>query len=125
MSPSQPPVLRAVLFDFDATLTEPGAIDFSKLKKELGSPAYQPVLEFIHGLSSRDEQRKALRILDRYEMDAAKVSVPNSTAEDLICYLRSKSLPIGIIEHFGIRSSPFRGQASEPLPEKVFGGESA
>ena len=42
--------LRAVLFDFDGTLTRPGALDFAALKREVGCPPGSLVLEWIEAL---------------------------------------------------------------------------
>ena len=39
--------LRAVLFDFDGTLTVPGQLDFAAIKREVGCPPDQLVLEWI------------------------------------------------------------------------------
>ena len=42
--------IRAVLFDFDGTLTRPGSLDFQQLREELASPVGAPILEYIQGL---------------------------------------------------------------------------
>ena len=42
--------VKAVLFDFDGTLTEPGSLDFLLLKETMGCPPYSPILEFIEDL---------------------------------------------------------------------------
>ena len=39
--------ISAVLFDFDGTLTKPGALNFSQFKKSIGCPVDRPILEFI------------------------------------------------------------------------------
>ena len=44
--------IKAVLFDFDGTLTKPGALDFPLLKKTIGCPSDIPVLEFINRIAS-------------------------------------------------------------------------
>jgi len=95
---------KAVLFDFDGTLTKPGALDFSVIKKTIGCPADQPVLEFIEGLADPDQQEKARAILERFEISAAMNSEPNPGAEELILYLRSNNLRIGIISRNSLQS---------------------
>jgi hydrogenase expression/formation protein HypE len=90
-------LIRAVLFDFDGTLTEPGSIDFEVIKKAVGCPKGIPVLEFIAGLSSAAERAEASRILDGFEAEAARQSRPNKGAEEMIDWLRMRGLQVGII----------------------------
>ena len=40
-------IIKGVLFDFDGTLTRPGALDFPAIKQELGCPADQAILEYL------------------------------------------------------------------------------
>lgn len=89
--------IKAVLFDLDGTLTLPGALDFSIIKKKLGCPADLPVLEFIDAIDRPSEKEKALRALDKFETEGARNSLPNPEAEALVRYLRSLNLKIGII----------------------------
>ena len=42
--------LRAVVFDFDGTLTRPGALDFPGIKREVGCPPDSFLLEWIEAL---------------------------------------------------------------------------
>ena len=88
--------VRAVLFDFDGTLTLPGALDFAYLRRALGCPEEDQILDFIGSLPlSRRE--KALNFLHRYEMKAAAATRPNAAAADLIRYLKERGLKIGIV----------------------------
>ena len=96
-SAGNPPLIRAVLFDFDGTLTEPGAIDFNIIREAIGCPRGTPVLEFIAGMASPDEKAQANRILEEYEAEAARQSHPNAGAEDLLAFLRDHGLATGII----------------------------
>ena len=88
--------IRAVLFDFDGTLTRPGSLDFQRLREELASPAGAPILEYIQGLPPK-RRRRALRVLDRFEMEGAVRSRPNGGAEDLIRELQAIGLPLAIV----------------------------
>jgi len=90
-------LIKAVLFDFDGTLSKPGALDFPRLKKEIGCPPDVPVLEFIEGLPVPRQQERFLSVLEQFEMAAAVRSEPNPGAEDLIAYLRARKIGVGLI----------------------------
>jgi hydrogenase expression/formation protein HypE len=89
--------LKAVLFDFDGTLTSPGALNFSIIKEATGCPPQEPVLEFILGLADPVKRYSAMASLDQFEMEAAKRSKPNEGAEEIVSYLKSKGIFTGII----------------------------
>ena len=94
---SRPFRAKAVLFDFDGTLTAPGALDFRVIKKEIGCPQDTPVLEFIEELNDPVRAREIEKKLVRMELDAAANSVPNEGAEEIVEFLKSKGIRIGII----------------------------
>jgi HAD superfamily hydrolase (TIGR01509 family) len=89
--------IKAVLFDFDGTLTRPGAIDFQIIKKALGCPLDQPVLEFIDAMAEKRDRRNAMRRLNRFEAEAAANSRPNDGAQEIIIWLKRRTIPMGII----------------------------
>ncbi len=89
--------IKAVLFDFDGTLTKPGALNFPLLKETIGCPTDVPVLEFIENLPTLARRNDALKRLERFEKDAAAKSEPNIGAQRLIHFLRSKEISISII----------------------------
>jgi hydrogenase expression/formation protein HypE len=95
---------RAVLFDFDGTLTRPGAIDFAELRRLLACPAGTPILEYIEGLGDPGARRQAHRILDGYELAAARASVPNDGAEELVLRLRGAGVARGILTRNSLAS---------------------
>jgi hydrogenase expression/formation protein HypE len=95
---------RAVLFDFDGTLTRPGAIDFAELRRLLACPAGTPILEYIDGLADEPSRREAHGILDGYELAAARASVPNDGAEDLVHRLRAAGVAVGILTRNSLAS---------------------
>jgi hydrogenase expression/formation protein HypE len=90
-------MIKAVLFDFDGTLTRPEAIDFAALRKLLDCPPGTPILEYIDALPSAEARARAHRILDEFEMAAARASVPNDGAEELVAHLRSRGIARGIL----------------------------
>ncbi|MGD9365575.1 MAG: HAD hydrolase-like protein [Desulfobacteraceae bacterium] len=89
--------VKAVLFDFDGTLTQPGALDFKFIKKALGCPSDQPVLEFIQSIAGAHERRKAMEKLDRFELDGAVRSRPNAGAQEIVAWVKAHNLSVGII----------------------------
>jgi hydrogenase expression/formation protein HypE len=90
-------VIRGVLFDFDGTLTRPGSIDFVAIKKAVGCPLDQPILEFLQGMSHGADRDRAWSTLHEFEMQAAARSVPNAHAETLLRFLISHRIKIGIL----------------------------
>ena len=88
---------KAVLFDFDGTLSRPGSLDFDRIKGELGCPLNRPVLEFIHALPTVQERERAMARLDAFERSGAEHSEPNVHAETMVRFLRSKGLHMGLI----------------------------
>ena len=89
--------IRAVLFDFDGTLTRPEAIDFAVLRSLLGCPKGIAILEFIEAMESEAARREASRMLEEFELAAARASVPNDGAEDLVALLRDRGIGLGIL----------------------------
>jgi hydrogenase expression/formation protein HypE len=96
--------LNAVFFDFDGTLTQPGALNFSVIKNKLGCPQELPVLEYIEGIPDLTQREKAFDLLDEFEREGAVNSMPNPGAEDLLSYIRLKGLPIGLITRNSLES---------------------
>ncbi len=94
-------MIRAVLFDFDGTLTRPGSINFVELKILLGCPRDTAILEFIEGLETAARREEAFRTLAAVELDAARRSLPNDGAEDLVHFLADKGVGRGIISRNG------------------------
>jgi hydrogenase expression/formation protein HypE len=101
---SDPLFIRAVLFDFDGTLTRPESLDLSPVKEAVGCPKDALLLEFIQALAHKSERDRALAALEAFEMKAAETAVPNAGAEDLVRHLRSRDIRLGIITRNGDRS---------------------
>ncbi len=92
-----PPCIRAVLFDFDGTLTLPGALDFPAIKKDLGCPPDLALLEFIAAIPSSAHRRAAQARLDFFETQAARCSQPNAGAQELVAWLRQRGVRVAIL----------------------------
>jgi hydrogenase expression/formation protein HypE len=89
--------IRAVLFDFDGTLTLPGNIDFAGIKRAIRCPGDVPILEFIEGLPTAADQRQAWQVLEQFEEVAARCARPNTGAEDLVRFLKRRHIRRGIL----------------------------
>jgi hydrogenase expression/formation protein HypE len=105
--------VRGVLFDFDDTLTLPGALDFEFIRNEVGCPLHKPILEFIAELPTEGERRRAGERLGELELEAAGRAQPNPAAADVVAWLRARGLPIGILTRNG-RSAILRGLQNFP-----------
>jgi hydrogenase expression/formation protein HypE len=90
-------MIRAVLFDFDGTLTRPGSLDFAAIRAAVGCPAGTPVLEYIEGLSDEEARSRAAATLEAFEMAAARGSTPNRGAEEVLAALAARGIPFGIL----------------------------
>ena len=64
-------VIKAVLFDFDDTLTVPGKLDYARIRAEIGCPPGESMLDYLDGIPDPVQREKARSILDSYEMAAA------------------------------------------------------
>ncbi len=89
--------IDAVLFDFDGTLTQPGALDLSIIKQAIGCPPETPVLEFMAQVTDLQRRSDMARQLERFELDGAAASRPNEGAETIIRFIRRIGLPVGIL----------------------------
>lgn len=89
--------IKAVLFDFDGTLTLPGALDFPAIKESIGCPLNMAILEYIDTIADTSEKNRLNRILDQAEEAAAQHSIPNDGAEEILDWLKLKGVLIGII----------------------------
>jgi HAD superfamily hydrolase (TIGR01509 family) len=92
--------LRAVLFDFDGTLTLPGALDFAAIKRRVGCPPERFVLEYVEGLTG-EERKGARAALELFELEGAAGSRPNEGAEELLRRLRARGLKVGVLTRNG------------------------
>jgi hydrogenase expression/formation protein HypE len=89
-------MIKGILFDFDGTLTEPGALDFPAIKRRLECPPDRPILEYLDTCPpSRREELTA--VLEQLEDEAAGASRPNRGAEKCLSILRQRGMLLGIL----------------------------
>lgn len=95
--------IKGVLFDFDGTLTEPGALDFPAIKEELGCPADETILEYLE--TQLDARRvELMKILEQKEEEAAEASRPNEGAEKCVLALKGRGVLLGILTRNSLAS---------------------
>ena len=92
-----PRYIKAVLFDFDGTLTRPDSLDLSIIKRKIGCPPDSLLLEYIDSLPLPDQRKQALNAVDEFELAAAARAEPNAGAEDIVKFLYQCDIRIGII----------------------------
>lgn len=96
--------IDAVLFDFDGTLTEPGALSFATIREAIDCPPGRPILEFLAALPDPADRERRLRVLASFEMKAAAASRPSTGAEAAVMAVRQRGLPVALISRNGLRS---------------------
>jgi len=89
--------IKAVLFDFDGTLTRSGALDFGAIRIALGCPQGVPILEFIKTLEPGQARQSAQALLDQFELQGAMDSIPNTGAQEVVAWLKRQGVAVGII----------------------------
>lgn len=99
----KPFCIKAVIFDFDGTLTKPGALDFSTIKQAIGCPLDRPVLEYLESVDSA-RRSKAMGLLDKFETSAARASISNKGAETLVMRIRELGIPVAILTRNSLAS---------------------
>lgn len=97
------PDIRGVLFDFDGTLTRPGALDFPAIKRALGCPLDESILEFIQQQPAHDRSRLTEALI-QHELQAADHSQPNHGAQRCVCALKEAGMPLGIFTRNSLAS---------------------
>ncbi len=96
--------IKAVVFDFDGTLTRPGGLDFDAIRKAIGVHGGLPILEYIAGLAPGKARDRANHILEQHEHEAAERSQPNPGAEELVAHLKKRQLKLGILTRNSLAS---------------------
>jgi hydrogenase expression/formation protein HypE len=89
--------IKAILFDFDGTLTLPGALDFAAIKESIDCPPDMAILEYIDTIDEPARKTEVILILDKAEEEAASESIPNEGAEELLLWLKAHGILIGVI----------------------------
>jgi hydrogenase expression/formation protein HypE len=95
--------IKGVLFDFDGTLTLPGALDFPAIRREMNCPPDIPILEWLETVPA-ERKPPLMKILESAEEKAAEESLPNVGAEECLLTLRDRGVLLGIISRNSLPS---------------------
>jgi len=87
----------AVVFDFDGTLTRPGAIDFAAIHRAVGCPRGMGLLEFLEAIDDPEKRLRKEAILVAAETEAAERCEANDGAKELVALIRENSVPMAIL----------------------------
>lgn len=96
-------MIKGVLFDFDGTLTQPGALDFPAIKEELGCPADETILEWVE-IQPAAKRTELMKILEEQEEAAAEAALPNRGAEECLSALKQMETLLGILTRNSLKS---------------------
>jgi HAD superfamily hydrolase (TIGR01509 family) len=90
--------IKGLIFDFDGTLTMPGAIDFAAIRSQIGCPEGRAgMFEFIMELPTKRSRERAHAILEAYELQGALRSVPEVFAEEVVLWLVGQQLKVAVL----------------------------
>jgi len=86
---------KALLLDMDGTLTDP-MLDFPLIRREMGLPAGQPILEAISRLAPH-QRSAAEAVLLRHEQHAAAASTLAAGCQELLAWARRRAIGTALI----------------------------
>ncbi|KAK3325182.1 HAD-like domain-containing protein [Apodospora peruviana] len=88
--------LEGIVFDMDGTLCEPQTYMFAEMRKALGIPKKQDILEHVYSLPTATEQAAAMNAIREIESTAMASQVPQPGLVELMTYLDSRGIRKGI-----------------------------
>lgn len=88
--------VRGVIFDLDGTLID-SRLDFDAMRREMGFPAGQPILEGIDALPAGARREQCRKILHEHERRGAESATLIRGARELLAELDAYNLPQAIL----------------------------
>jgi HAD superfamily hydrolase (TIGR01509 family) len=88
--------IRALVFDFDGTLTDGGTLDFAQIRRDLDIPPGAGILRALAELPP-ELRRDAEAYLHAQELSAAAASRPRETAESFVRDLAERGVPRAVL----------------------------
>lgn len=89
-------VLRGVIFDLDGTLID-SRLDFDAMRREMGFPEGQLILEGVTALPEGERRNRCLAILHEHERRGAESATMMPGALEMIAGLSARSFPMAIL----------------------------
>lgn len=92
-------MIAGIILDLDGTLTEPGLIDFSAMRRAIGCPEGQTILEYLEVLRSKNpiQWQEAKEEVERREIAAAHRIRPAANLTPFLAWLNESGLRRAII----------------------------
>lgn len=87
--------IKGVIFDLDGTLVK-SSLDFQKIRRDIGCPAEQDLLEYVANLRPSQQQHAEAIILQHEQLDAQS-SHWIEGAENFVQQLMARRLPLAIV----------------------------
>ena len=89
-------MIKAIIFDFDGTITKP-FLNFSKIKSEIGFPPDEIyLLEKVLEMPEK-ERKRAFSILEKHEREAVEKSELNEGAHEILDILKEKNIKTALL----------------------------
>jgi len=87
---------EGVVFDMDATLTEPGQINFEEMRRRVSVPEGD-IITMIRRMPSSEDQERCLKIVHDMEMEAFHELKLMPHCQQAITNLKQKGLKVGLL----------------------------
>ncbi|MGR5236892.1 HAD family hydrolase [Vibrio alfacsensis] len=88
--------IKAVVFDLDNTLVS-SDMNFSALRRQLGCPQAEDLLEFIETIDHPHHREHAHNVIFDYEISDAEQSTPMIGCHELLSHLHSQEIKTAIV----------------------------
>ncbi|MSR58992.1 MAG: HAD family hydrolase [Planctomycetaceae bacterium] len=88
--------LRGVIFDLDGTLID-SRLDFDAMRREMGFPEGQLILEGVAALPDGERRERCLTILHEHERRGAESATLMPGAQDMLAGLSARGFPLAIL----------------------------
>lgn len=88
--------IKGFIFDMDGTIVD-SKLNFDSIRKSIGIPNKEPILEYIEKSSDQSFIDKALEIVHEYELKGAKESEIIRDFKDFYQHLKKLKIPTAIL----------------------------
>ncbi len=88
--------IKAIIFDMDGTLVD-SQLDFHHMRKDLGIPTHEDILEFINNSQDHHFREQAFKTLRSHEIKGVEVATPIRDISPFIEKLNRENFPISIL----------------------------